>query len=90
MDLKLIKSKDIKELKKELQNIRNDNAEINDVWLNTEETAKFLNVSTKTLKRYRDKGKLAYSKDGRKIRYKKSDLIKYLNKYYFSANEINK
>lgn len=90
MELKLIKTKDIKELKNELKNIRNDNVAMQDIWLNTFETAKFLNVSTKTLKRYRDKGKLSYSKDGRKIRYKKSDIIEYLNKFYFSTNETKK
>ena len=87
MDLKLIRTKDIKELKKALQNIRDDNAAIQDVWLTTEETSKFLNVSTKTLKRYRDKSKLAYSKDGRKIRYKKSDILKYLECFYIEVND---
>ena len=51
-------------------------------WLSSDETAEFLKVSKKTLKRYRDSGKLPFSKDARKIRYKKSDILKYLNNYY--------
>jgi len=88
MDLKLIKSKDIQELKQELQNIRNSNAEMNDEWLNTEETTKFLKVTKRTLKRYRDSGKLPYSQDDRIVRFRKSDLIKYLNRHYHSTEKI--
>lgn len=51
-------------------------------WLSSDEAADFLKVSKKTLKRYRDSGKLPFSKDARKIRYKKSDILKYLNNYY--------
>ena len=88
MDLKLIDKKDIRELNKKLTEIRNDNQMIKEKWLSSEEAAEFLKVSKKTLQRYRDAGKLAYSKDGRSIRYKKSDLIKYLNKFYFSIENI--
>ena len=90
MDLKLIKTKDIKELKEQLKNIDRKNTELLDEWLSTAQATEFLKVGKKTLKRYRDAGKLAYSKDGRKIRYKKSDLINYLNKNYFSVETINK
>ncbi len=90
MDLKLIDKKDIRELNKKLSEIKKENAELLDVWMNSEEAAGFLKVSKKTLQRYRDAGKLAYSKDGRSIRYKKSDLIKYLNKHYFSLENLDK
>ena len=59
-------------------------------WLSSDETAEFLKVSKKTLKRYRDSGKLPFSKDARKIRYKKSDIIKYLNKHYQTIEVKNK
>jgi len=58
------------------------NADFQEEWLSTDETAQFLMVSKKTLKRYRDQGKLPFSKDTRKIRFKKSDIVKYLNNYY--------
>ena len=58
------------------------NADFQEEWLSTDETAQFLMVSKKTLKRYRDLGKLPFSKDARKIRFKKSDIVKYLNNYY--------
>ncbi len=88
MDLKLIDKKDIRELNKKLSEIKKENAEINEKWYSSEEAAEFLKVSKKSLKRYRDAGKLAYSKDGRSIRYKKSDLVKYLNKFYFSVDNF--
>ena len=82
MDLKLIKSKDINEHKNDLKSIKKDNAKLQEEWLNSEEAAKYLRVSIRTLKRYRDAGKLAYSKDSRMIRYKKTDLIDYINNHY--------
>ena len=90
MDLKLIKSKDIKELKQELQNIKNDNAELHEEWLNTEEAALFLKISIRTLKRYREAGRIPYSKDVRIFRFKKSDLITYIKNKYVSVSETNK
>ncbi len=87
MELKLVKAKDINELKTEIKKMNKVNEELQDVWFSTKEAAAFLKVNKKTLKRYRDCGKLPYSKDGRKIRYKKSDIIKYLNKHYFSLEE---
>ena len=88
MDLKLIDKKDIRELNKKLTEIKKDNELINEQWLSSEEAAEFLKASKKTLQRYRDAGKLAYSKDGRTIRYKKLDLINYLNRNYFSIENI--
>jgi len=88
MDLQLIKTKDIKELKQQLEEFKKDHLEILDKWLNTDEASAFLKVGKKTLQRYRDAGKLAYSKDGKSIWYKKSDLIKFLNRNYFSIDNI--
>lgn len=88
MDLKLVKAKDINDLKKEIKEIQKTNMELQDEWLSTEETIKFLKVSKKTLLRYRKTGKIPYSKDGRKVRYKKSDLIKYLKNHYFSLENL--
>jgi excisionase family DNA binding protein len=65
------------------------NESLQEEWLSSDEAAEFLKVSKKTLKRYRDSGKLPFSKDARKIRYKKSDIVKYLNKYY-QTTELKK
>jgi excisionase family DNA binding protein len=88
MELKLVKTKDLNELKMEIREMNKTKVELQDVWFSTKEAAEFLKVNKKTLKRYRDCGKLPYSKDGRKIRYKKTDIIKYLNKHYFSLENI--
>ena len=56
--------------------------EMQEKWLNNEEAASFLNVSTKTLKKYRDSGRLPYYKDLRKIMFKQSDLEAYLIRFY--------
>ena len=88
MELKLVKAKDLNELKMEIREMNKTNVELQEVWFSTKEAAEFLKVNKKTLKRYRDCGKLPYSKDSRKIRYKKSDIIKYLNKHYFSLENM--
>ncbi len=84
MDLKLVKTKDINEMKQDLQKIKESNKEIQEVWMDSSEAAKFLKVCTRTLKRYRDMGKIPFAKDGRIVRFRKSDLINYLNKHYFT------
>jgi len=49
--------------------------------LNSEEAAKFLGVSVKTLYRYRNNNQLpSYTLPGGELRYKKSDLLKWLDK----------
>ncbi len=90
MDLKLIKTKDIKDLKKQIQNINKENAELQEEWLSTKEAAAFLKIVPRTLKRYRDSGRIAYSKDGRKVWYKKSDLINHIKQHYFAIEKIIK
>ncbi len=60
-----------------------EDSPIHEIWLNNDQAAKFLNISTKTLKRYRDFQKIPFYKDERKVMFKKSDLIAYLNKFYY-------
>ena len=88
MDLKLIDKKDIRELNKKLTEIQKDNKLLKEEWMSGEEACEFLNVSKKSLQRYRDAGKLAYSRAGRAVRYKKSDILNFLNKNYFSTDNI--
>jgi len=84
MDFKLISAKDIKNLRKDIKNLQKTNAELQEKWLSSEDAAKFLGVSKRTLQRYRESGKIPYSKDSRMIWHKQSDLVKYLNKNYCS------
>jgi excisionase family DNA binding protein len=80
MDLKLIQAKDIKAIRSELKALHQNT----DEWLCCEEAIKFLRISKRTMFRYRISGKLAFSKNGRKIYFKKSDLSELLDNYYNS------
>jgi len=82
MDLKLVKTKDIKDLKNALIDIQEKNKKISEEWLNNKDAAKFLNMSIKTLYRYRIKRLIPYAKRERLVFYKKSDLIEFINKHY--------
>ena len=90
MDLKLIKTKDIKDLKKQIEEMGKVNSDFQEQWLSSQQASEYLGVSVRTLLRIRSRGELPYSKVGQRARYKKSDLIKYLNRNYFSVYEINK
>jgi excisionase family DNA binding protein len=46
---------------------------------NSSKAAKFLGVSSRTLQRLRDKGKIKYYQDGHIIRYRVEDLEAYLD-----------
>ena len=87
MDLKLIKSKDIQKLTAEIHNLKNDYSKLKEEWLNSEETQKMLKISSRTLLRYRVSGKLKFSKHGRFIRFKKSDVLDFINNNFVSQNE---
>ncbi len=90
MDLKLIDNKDFNKLRADIKNLAKVNKELQEVWLNSNEAADFLKLSKRTLIRYREKGKIPFSKDGRKIWYRKSDLISYLGNNYCSVELLNK
>ena len=46
--------------------------------MNTAMAAEFLKVSTRTLQRLRDTGRIRYYQDSRVIRYFKEDLMEYV------------
>jgi hypothetical protein len=78
MELKLIKANDIEYIKSELKELHLTN----DEWLGNEEAMAFLRVSKRTMFRYRMAGKIPFSKNERKIYFKKSDLQRFLEGYY--------
>ena len=49
--------------------------------MTSEQVANYLNVSTRTLQRKRDAGKIRFIQDGSLIRYRYSDVEHYLNSY---------
>ena len=55
-----------------------------DVWLDNEQVCKLLNVSARSLQRYRSDGKLPYLMYGKKCRYRLSDVEK-LSGIHFKA-----
>jgi excisionase family DNA binding protein len=51
-------------------------------WLTGDEICKLLRVSKRTLQNYRDKRVIPFSQVGRKIYYKYSDIVEYLELHY--------
>lgn len=61
---------------------QNNSTNANDEWLNNEQVKAMLGVSTRTLFEYRTTGILQHSQHKRKIYYKRSVIIKYLNDHH--------
>jgi excisionase family DNA binding protein len=51
-------------------------------WINTEEAAQYLGVTTRTIANYRERGMIPFSQVGRIIRYRKEDLEGFLMEHY--------
>lgn len=51
-------------------------------WMSGDETCKLLRISKRTLQNYRDKRVIPFSQIGRKIYYKYSDIVEYLEMHY--------
>ncbi len=56
--------------------------ELFNLWLDTKQVAKLIGVTTRTIQNYRDRGMLPYSQINRVIRYRASDIEKFLMRYY--------
>jgi len=54
-------------------------------WLTNEEACKKLNVSSRTMQNYRDKGVLGFSQYAGKLYYRNEDLEEHLNSHYHKA-----
>lgn len=55
-------------------------------WVNGDDVCFALRISKRTLQNYRDRGILPFSQAGRKIYYKLSDILDYLDRHYIKAN----
>ena len=51
-------------------------------WINTEEAAQFLGVTTRTIANYRERGMIPFAQVGRVIRYRREDLNRFLMEHY--------
>lgn len=51
-------------------------------WLDNEEAADILRVSTRQMQNYRDRGKIPFSQNGNKIYYRLRDIEAYLMRHY--------
>ena len=66
------------------------NTKIDKQWINTEEAAQFLGVTTRTIANYRERGMIAYAQVGRVIRYRKDDLNKFLLEHYLQPSKYGR
>ena len=70
------------------QNLQSSQLEVKEneltikTWLSGDELCKLLRVSKRTLQNYRDKRVIPFSQIGRKIYYKYSDIVDYLELHY--------
>lgn len=76
-------AEDIRYLKNAISKILDDH----DEWLTTEDVMNFLNCSEKTVYNYRRKGELEYRQRGRKIWYKKADVLEFLDKHHIKVKD---
>ena len=75
-----------------LENLQSKQLEVNETgltikdWLTGDDLCKLLRVSKRTLQNYRDKRVIPFSQIGRKIYYKYSDIVDYLELHYIKPN----
>lgn len=71
----------INQISEKLENLNlKSNDGFKDKWYVTEEVCKLLNVSKRTLQKMRDSKTIHFTKSGKKIYYKASEIEKYLEK----------
>lgn len=71
----------INQISEKLENLNlKSNDGFKDKWYVTEEVCKLLNVSKRTLQKMRDSKTIRFTKSGKKIYYKASEIEKYLEK----------
>ena len=76
--LNLIKNK-LEDISKAIKDYNLATNEIGNDWIENNKLAKLLNVSIRTLQSYRDRGVIGYSMIGKKIYYKREEIISLLD-----------
>jgi excisionase family DNA binding protein len=62
--------------------------QLHEQWINTEEAAQFLGVTTRTIANYRFRGLIPFAQVGRVIRYRKEDLNQFLMDHYVGLSNM--
>jgi hypothetical protein len=73
---------EIRQINEKLKAVYVDNNGPGSEWVSQAEALKILNISRQMLVNYRKRGIIPYSKFGRKIYFKKSDINAHLNRHY--------
>lgn len=76
--LNLIKNK-LEDISKAIKDYNLATNEIGNDWIENNKLAKLLNVSIRTLQSYRERGVIGYSMIGKKIYYKREEIISLLD-----------
>jgi excisionase family DNA binding protein len=59
-------------------------------WMDGRKVAEMLDISRSTLQIYRDQGKIGFSQVGRKVYYRASDVLAFLEKHHKPAFRIRR
>ena len=87
IDLLLVLSQEIKDLKARIELLRYSRAEVlKDTWIDNQDVLQTLHISKRTLQSLRDNGTLPYSKVKGKFYYKVSDVEQLLQDNYYNHN----
>jgi excisionase family DNA binding protein len=88
MQVTLIPQEQLEELLNRISNIEKQLSSISkaipstpEEYLSNKEFVKFCKVSVRTAQKLRDEKRIPFHQVGRKILYKKSDVVKFLNRY---------
>jgi excisionase family DNA binding protein len=58
--------------------------------MTVKETCKYLNISSRTLQRYRDEGYIDFIQVGMKVQFRSEDLEKFLEKHHIKTRNVGK
>ena len=87
LDLILLLSQEIKDIKSRIELLRLSRAEVlKDTWIDNQDVLQTLHISKRTLQTFRKNSTLAYSKVQGKFYYKVSDLEELLQDNYYNSN----
>ena len=96
MEAVILSKEHFEELKAELREIKNHVKKIvvpNEAFIDNNEFISMMNVSFRTAQLWRDNGKVGYSKEGKKIYYRLSDIEKFLDNHHhipFAYEELER
>jgi len=75
---------DVAEIKQLLHEQRNQNS-LGDIWLNSNQAAEVLGITTRTLQEMRNRGDIPFSQHGKMIRFRAADLQQFLMDHFIKT-----